>query len=203
MNLLRGKRILNKLKITSVMASCASAWTLEFLISRHQNQQMSLTMTVLAMTAMEGRDRSTTERSEEMRRVKDVSATWTKDVTITTAKTNTLSGSSRRRLIGYRERSCRRIRVVVIQTMAVLRKSNAPSTKLARTDREFVMVIAIIFATRRRTLAMKLTYIATVTIRSLLSTNSSFVGMMSGGDATRSSIIGGRSGDVSFSLGMR
>ena len=49
------------------------------------------------------------------------------------------------------------MRVVVTQTMAVLRKSNAPSTKLARTDREFVMDMTTIFAASKTTLAMKFT----------------------------------------------
>jgi hypothetical protein len=37
------------LKTTSVIASCASAWTEELLISRHHSQQANLTTTVDAM----------------------------------------------------------------------------------------------------------------------------------------------------------
>ena len=41
--------MLKMLKMTSVMASWARACTLEFLTSRHQNQQPNLITTVLAM----------------------------------------------------------------------------------------------------------------------------------------------------------
>lgn len=44
--------ILKMLKMTSVMASCARAWTLEFLMRRHQSQQRPLTPTVLDMITM-------------------------------------------------------------------------------------------------------------------------------------------------------
>ena len=101
LHVLRGKRILNKLNTTSVSASCARAWTLEFLISRHQNQHASFTTTVLAITAIEGIVKLTRVVSLDISRVKDVIATWTKEVIITTAKTNTLRGSNRRLLIGY------------------------------------------------------------------------------------------------------
>jgi len=59
--LLRGNIILKMLKITSVIASCASACTLEFLTSRHQNQQAALIRTVLDIIMIAGRPSSMTE----------------------------------------------------------------------------------------------------------------------------------------------
>jgi len=47
--------------------------------------------------------------------------------------------------------------LVVIQTIAVLKKSKTASTKLARTDIEGTEATTIIFATKRMTLAIVLT----------------------------------------------
>lgn len=62
---------------------------------------------------------------------------------------------------------------MVVQTMAVLRKSSAASTREARTESELVRTITAIFPARRTALATKLMYMATVTIRLLLSKPSS------------------------------
>jgi hypothetical protein len=50
-----GKMMLNMLNTTSVIASCASAWTLEFLINLHQSQHPNLMNTVLAIMSIAGK----------------------------------------------------------------------------------------------------------------------------------------------------
>jgi hypothetical protein len=53
--------MLKMLNTTSVMASCANACTLEFLINRHHSQQANLMTTVLAMMMIAGRPSWTME----------------------------------------------------------------------------------------------------------------------------------------------
>lgn len=70
-----GKTILKKLKTTSVMASCARAWTLELLINRHQNQQRPFTTTVLPMMTPDGTVKFTTVWSADISWLIDMMAT--------------------------------------------------------------------------------------------------------------------------------
>lgn len=158
--------MLNVLKTTSVMASWAKTWTLGLGINLHQIQQSNLTKTVPPIKAMDGMDSSTTARSSPINCFIEVSATWKKEVTMITEKINTLMGSNRRRLMGYRLRSCRRIIMVVIQTITVLRKSKTPSTKPASIDMELVIAMMAILEANRATLATKLMRMATLMIRS-------------------------------------
>ena len=73
-----------------------------------------------------------------------------------TEKTSTPIGSSRRRPTGYEWSSRREISFVVVHTMAVLKKSRAPSTREARTERELVRTMTMIFPPSRTVLATRL-----------------------------------------------
>lgn len=86
-NLLRGKMILKMLKTTSVIASCARASTLEFLMSRHQSQHKNLITTVEAMIAIAGIVSCTTVWSLPVMREKPSMATWKNEVIMMTEKT--------------------------------------------------------------------------------------------------------------------
>src|SRR5579871_3799481 len=123
--------MLQILKMTSVIASCANAWTLEFLMRRHQSQQRALIRTVLAIMIIAEYPSSIMVGSPDVKRLTHWRATWKNEVTIIIEKTNTPIGSSLRRPTGYIYESCRAIKRVVVQTIAVLRKSKAESTKLA------------------------------------------------------------------------
>ena len=149
--------MLNKLKITSVIASCAKAWTLEFFTSRHQSQHNSFTSTVAPMMAIEGIVSSTSLWSEDVNRCMDSMATWINEVIMITANNSTPSGSSRRRPVGYMYGSCLIIIFVVVHTITVLRKSSTPSTKLAKTESELVIVITTTFPASSKILATRLT----------------------------------------------
>lgn len=116
------------------------------------------------------------------------------------AKTRILKGSRRRLLMGYRERSSFWMSIVVAQTMPVLRKSSTPSTKLASTEREFVIDITTILAASRTTLAMKLMYMARVTMRSALSTWSSCLGRTAGDGREFSSAEVSNRGELSSGI---
>ena len=124
------------LKITSVIASCARACTLEFLMRRHQSQHNALMKTVLDIMMIAGSVNSMIEWSPEFNLLRHSRPTWKKEVTMTTEKTSTPIGSSLLRPTGYWYWSCRSIIRVVVHTIAVLMKSRAASTREARTDRE-------------------------------------------------------------------
>lgn len=161
--------MLKVLKTTSVIASWARAWTLEFLIRRHHSQQKSFMRTVLAMILTTGRPRLAIEWSLEVSRSKHWRETWKNEVIIMTEKTSTPIGSSRRLPMGYEYWSWLEISLVVIHTIAVLRKSRAASTRDARMERELVRSITASFPARRNVLAIRLIYIAIVTMRLPLS----------------------------------
>jgi hypothetical protein len=73
-------------------------------------------------------------------------------------------GSSLRLPIGYLYLSWLAIIQEVKKTIAVLKKSRAASTKLAMTDNEDVMIVTMIFRTRRIVFAIRLMRIANFTI---------------------------------------
>lgn len=148
--------MLNVLKTTSVMASWARTCTPGLGMRRHHSQHMSLTITVPAIRAIDGMDNSTTVWSPLVIRLTEVKPTWKNDVTIMTENISTLRGSRRRREIGKRLRSCRRIIIVVIQMMTVLRKSRTPSTKPASMDMELVRTMMATLEARSKTFATKL-----------------------------------------------
>jgi hypothetical protein len=126
-------------------------------------------MTVAAMRMMDGRDSSTRVWSSPINRLMEVRPTWKKEVTMMTEKISTLRGSRRRRVIGKRFRSCRRIMTVVTQTMTVLKKSRTPSTRPASMDMELVRYMMATLEARSKTLATKLIRMARLIRRSSFS----------------------------------